>query len=181
MISNLTLGLGPFSSSMLNSGWGWGILPKKSVLGPVDVFRPFSTFFDLFSICFMFVFWGDCANPGKIILLSVGRWVVVGPSFFRVHLFVTTRVAIKDENFLIGAPFDSDRPRHLFFRPKKSVLGPPGVSGHVSTIFVFFSVFFPGGTSQILEEKKVLSVGRWVVGPWPYGPNDNPIGPYITL
>ena len=71
-------------------------------------------------------------------VLSVGRWVVVGPSFFRVHLFVTTRVAIKDGNVLIGAIFDSDRPRHLFFRPKKSVLGPSDVFRPCSTFFSLF-------------------------------------------
>ena len=50
--------------------------------------------------------------------------ICLNMSFLRDHLFVTTRVHIKDGNFLIGAPFVSDRPRHLFFRPKKSVLGP---------------------------------------------------------
>ena len=47
--------------------------------------------------------------------------------FLRDHLFVTKRVAVRDGNFLIGAPFVSDRPRHLFFRPNKSVLGPVDV------------------------------------------------------
>ena len=64
------------------------------------------------------------------------------PSFFRVHLFVTTRVATRDGNFLIGAPFDSDRPRHLFFRPKKLVLGPVDVFRSFSTFFGHFHVFF---------------------------------------
>ena len=76
------------------------------------------------------------------------------PSFLRDHLFVTTRVATRDGNFLIGAPFVSDRPRHLFFRPNKSVLGPVDVVGPFSTIFVIFSGFFVGGTAQIQERKK---------------------------
>ena len=135
-------------------------MPKKSVLGPVDVFRRFSTFFDIFSICFVFFCWGDCANPGKKKVLSVGRWVVVGPSFFRVHLFVTTRVAIKDGNFLIGATFDSDRPRHLFFRPNKSVLGPTDVVGHVSDNFRVCVRFLFGGTAQIQEAKTVFWYSR---------------------
>ena len=105
-------------------------------------------------------------------------------SFLRDHLFVTTRVAIKDGNFLIGAISDSDRPRHLFFRPKKSVLGPPDVFRPFSTLFDRFfisvRVFFSGGRHKSCQ-KKVLSVGRWVVGPWPYGPNDNPTGPTTTL
>ena len=61
------------------------------------------------------------------------------PSFLRDHLFVTTRVAVRDGNFLIGAPFVSDRPRHLFFRPNKSVLGPVDVCGPCSTILAIFS------------------------------------------
>ena len=57
----------------------------------------------------------------------------------RDHLFVTTRVATRDGNFLIGAPFVSDRPRHLFFRPNKSVLGPVDVFGCFLTCLAIFS------------------------------------------
>ena len=111
----------------------------------------------------------------------------------RDHLFVTTRVATRDGNFLIGAPFVSDRPRHLFFRPTKSVLGPVDVFVPFSTIFTFFSVFFWGGLHKSRNEKSALRrpLGRW--GPGPTGPTTtlraqrqpyralyNPyIGPYI--
>ena len=61
------------------------------------------------------------------------------------------------------------------------------VFGPFSTIFAFVSGFFLGERHKSRGKKKVLSIGRWVVGPWPYGPNDNtigpndnPIGPYIT-
>ena len=73
--------------------------------------------------------------------------------FLRDHLFVTTRVHIKDGNFLIGAPFVSDRPRHLFFRPKTSVLGPVDVFGPFSTIFEFSSGFFLGGLHKSRNTK----------------------------
>ena len=82
--------------------------------------------------------------------------------YIQIYLFVTTRVATRDGNFLIGAPFVSDRPRHLFFRPKRSVLGPADVFGPFSTVFAFFSVFFFGGTAQIQERKKCsASAAGW--------------------
>ena len=48
------------------------------------------------------------------------------PSFLRDHLFVTTRVAVRDGNFLIGAPFVSDRPRHFFFPTQQIGFGAGG-------------------------------------------------------
>ena len=56
-------------------------------------------------------------------------------SFLRDHLFVTTRVHITDGNFLIGATFDSDRSRHLFFQPKQIGFG---AAGRFSTFFDMF-------------------------------------------
>ena len=85
-----------------------------------------------------------CVPEG--IMCTTGYYI---PSFFRVHLFVTTRVAIKDGNFLIGAIFDSDRPRHLFFRPNKSVLGPPDV-------FRPFSTFFSTSKTSVLAKVSFL-------------------------
>ena len=58
--------------------------------------------------------------------------------FLRDHLFVTTRVAIKDGNFLISAIFDSDRPRHLFFRPTKTGFG--AVVRFLTCVDLFFDV-----------------------------------------
>ena len=72
--------------------------------------------------------------------------------FLRDHLFVTKRVAVRVGNFLIGAPFVSDRPRHLFFRPNKSVLGPLDVFGPFSTFLANFSEFL------IFETVKSLNI-----------------------
>ena len=47
-------------------------------------------------------------------------------------------------------------------------------------VFVFFVFFFLGDVTNP-GKRMLLSVGRWVVGPWPYGPNDNPTGPTTTL
>ena len=83
----------------------------------------------------------------------------------RDHLFVTTRVHIKDGNFLIGAPFDSDRSRHLVVRPKKSVLGAPDVFRPFSTFLGIFSclfhVFVWGGLRKS-REKTVFWYSRCV-------------------
>ena len=107
------------------------------------------------------------------------------PSFLRDHLFVTTRVAVRDGNFLIGAPFVSDRPRHLFFRPKKSVLGPLDLFtpflNFLTKQNMFFLFFFWGGTPQILKKKNNLRGAAREVGPWPYGPNDKTIGGALAL
>ena len=58
-----------------------------------------------------------------------------------------------------------------------------GAGGRFRTFFDNFHVFYRfcfGGDVTNPGKTKVLSIGRWVVGPWPYGPNDNPIGPYTT-
>ena len=74
-------------------------------------------------------------------------------SFLRDHLFVTTRVHIKDGNFLIGAISDSDRSRHLFVPTPKIGFG---AVGHFRTLFdmivVLFVFFCLGGTAHILEK-----------------------------
>ena len=108
------------------------------------------------------------------------------PSFLRDHLFVTTRVAVRDGNFLIGAPFVSDRPRHLFVRPKKSVLGPldlfvPFLSFYEFLFLYFFQFVFGGDTQHPEKKKNNLRGAAREVGPWPYGPNDNPSSPTTTL
>ena len=45
--------------------------PNKLVLGPVDVFGPFLTYFAFFSGFLL----GDCTNPGNKKMISIGRWV----------------------------------------------------------------------------------------------------------
>ena len=113
------------------------------------------------------------------------------PSFLRDHLFVTTRVAVRDGNFLIGAPFVSDRPRHLLFRPKKSVLGPLDLFNPFLNFLTktnnFFLFLFLGERPKSWKKKNNLHrprVGgalalwaqrqnyRWVPGP---------MGPTTTL
>ena len=88
------------------------------------------------------------------ICLNMPQYIPIYP-FFRDHLFVTTRVATRDGNFLIGAPFVSDRPRHLFFRPKKIGFG---AGGRVWTFFDMcpdFQRFFLG-LHKSREQKSVL-------------------------
>ena len=62
-----------------------------------------------------------------------------------------------------------------------------GAAGHFCSIFEFLRHFVPFvsrfcffGTPKILG-KKTISIGQGLVGPWPYGPNDNPKGPTTTL
>ena len=45
---------------------------------------------------------------------------------------------------------------------------------------IFFFVFF-WGTPNIIKKKKQSAGCQGLVGPWPYGPNDNPKGPTTTL
>ncbi len=85
--------------------YGWGGRGGLKRAAPVE-----STFRDLFG------------GPHRTVTGRRGGGGYV--PFLRDHLFVTKRVAVRDGNFLIGASFFSDRPRHLLFRPKKSVLGP---------------------------------------------------------
>ena len=134
-----SLCVGPPQNCTAQVGGGGGFCRKNRCWGRwtfFDLFRHLLTFVQFVS-CF---FLGGTAQILEKKVLSVGRWVVVGPSFFRVHLFVTTRVAIKDENFLIGAIFGSDRSRLHVFRPTKSVLGPVDVFRPFSTLFDLFSI-----------------------------------------
>ena len=102
-----------------------------------------------------------------------------------MNLFVTTRVHVKDGNFLIGAPFDSDRPRHLFFRPTKSVLGRWicfDICRHCLTCFAFPFMFVVWGGLRKSRKKQVFWYSRCVgralalrAQGQPYGALKNPI------
>ena len=101
----------------------------------------------------------------------------------RTKLLASPKITL---NFLIGAPLVSDRPRHLLFRPNKSVLGPLDLFNpflNFLTKTYVWSVLLWGGTPTILKKQKnTQSAGcQGLVGPWPYGPNDNPKGPTTTL